>query len=347
VSYNGFEVDLFSLGNADSILVGKWSGLSVERVLVDGGNYSDGKKVLEFLATRRIGYLDHIVCSHPHDDHAGGLFDVVSSPSLDFGAFWIHLPWNHIDFTCLQGALREGESTAKRVVQTVRKSLKATSDLVEAVRRRGKPIFEPFKARRIGPLFVCGPEHTFYEGLLSEFADFEKLKEYEDSLEAYERRIFAEDILEGLALSGQQYESDVGLGEAPTEPENESSTVLWTSEGNNQFLLTADAGVNALTRVTSDYNLQGLYWMQIPHHGSRRNITPNLIEELRPKIACVSADGSKKHPRRAIVNAFNAVGTRVLSTHYPAPSGAHLWFSSGIVPPRPNYVPWPALYDLD
>lgn len=77
--------------------------------------------------------------------------------------------------------------------------------------------------------------------------------------------------------------------------------------------------------------------MQIPHHGSRRNITADLIEHFRPTTAFVSADGSKKHPNPAVVSAFKEVGTQVYGTHYPDPGS--LWQRTGRAPSRPEYEP--------
>ena len=48
--YNGLEIDMLSLGNADCILVSFWSGVSVHRVLIDGGNKGDAPIVRSFLA---------------------------------------------------------------------------------------------------------------------------------------------------------------------------------------------------------------------------------------------------------------------------------------------------------
>ena len=76
------------------------------------------------------------------------------------------------------------------------------------------------------------------------------------------------------------------------------------------FYSTADAGTCALSNVARDYKVQQVQVLQIPHHGSRRNITQSLINIFAPKIAYVSAIGNVKHPRRAVVNAFKKVGTR-------------------------------------
>jgi len=47
-----------------------------------------------------------------------------------------------------------------------------------------------------------------------------------------------------------------------------------------------------------------------------RNVNEALINYFKPQTAFVSADGStKKHPRRAVVNAFKAAGAKVFQAH--------------------------------
>jgi beta-lactamase superfamily II metal-dependent hydrolase len=170
--------------------------------------------------------------------------------------------------------------------------------------------------------------------MLSCFSDLEKLRLYEERLGAMELRSAIDDVLE----------EEPGLLDEPvTQAENEASVILATQFDGNVLLFTGDAGVRALSRVANGYRLGACRWMQIPHHGSRRNITRELIEHFRPQTAYVSAEGNKKHPRRAVVNAFKAVGTAVFSTHYP--NGAHLRFHLGAVPPRTGYSSATALWN--
>ena len=311
MSYDGVEVDMLNLGNADSILVTRWQAGVASRILIDGGKKGDSVTILAFLKARGIKFIDHIVCSHPHEDHAGGLIDVVKNQEIDFGQAWLHLPWNHIDSNTLNVALAKGELTARRVVKIIRASVQTSQDLVTAVLTRRKPISEPFKGMHVGFLFVCGPSQTFYEQLLKDFSDYEKLKKMEEAMSTNERQNLLEELFEGTEISGQKMGArESGLGQAPTEPENNSSTILWMKHGEDSLLFTADAGVEALNEAKAAYEIGGLRWMQIPHHGSRRNVNDELIAYFSPKTAFVSADGTRKHPRCAVVNAFKAAGSR-------------------------------------
>jgi len=348
MSYDGVEVDMLSLGNADSILVTRWQAGVASRILIDGGKTGDSETILAFLKARGIKFLDHIVCSHPHEDHAGGLIGVVQNEEIDFGQAWLHLPWNHIDSNTLNVALARGELTARRIVKIIRASVQTSQDLVNAVLARRKPISEPFKGMNVGFLFVCGPSQAFYEQLLKEFSDYEKLNNMEAAMVSNEQQNLIEEMFEGTEIFGQKMEAkESGLGQAPTEPENNSSTILWMKHGEDSLLFTADAGVEALNEAKEAYKIGGLRWMQIPHHGSRRNVNEELIAYFAPKTAFVSADGTRKHPRRAVVNAFKAAGSKVFSTHYPPPNGGHKWFHLGTVPERSGYSTATPLYDLD
>lgn len=64
-----FEVHYIDVGQADAALV-LCDGLAM---LIDGGNRADSSLIYSYLKSRNLSYLDYIVCTHPHEDHAGGL----------------------------------------------------------------------------------------------------------------------------------------------------------------------------------------------------------------------------------------------------------------------------------
>ena len=104
-----------------------------------------------------------------------------------------------------------------------------------------------------------------------------------------------------------------------TTPENLSSTVIELVDSKNRrYLLTSDAGIESFDDMVSNgFNYDNLHIVQLPHHGSRRNISTNWIAQFNPKIYVVSAEGNKKHPRRAVINCIkrNLPGCKIYSTH--------------------------------
>ncbi len=66
---SGFSIRFLDVGQADAALV----TCGDAHMLVDGGNREDSSRIYTVLTDAGIGYLDYVVCTHAHEDHAGGL----------------------------------------------------------------------------------------------------------------------------------------------------------------------------------------------------------------------------------------------------------------------------------
>lgn len=66
---SSFEVHFIDVGQADAALV----LCDGHAMLIDGGNAADSSLIYSYLKSHGISYLDYIVCTHPHEDHVGGL----------------------------------------------------------------------------------------------------------------------------------------------------------------------------------------------------------------------------------------------------------------------------------
>ena len=69
------SVHFIDVGQADSILI----KTGTASMLIDGGNVGDGSKVVSYLGAHGIKKVDYLIGTHPHEDHIGGLDDVVKS----------------------------------------------------------------------------------------------------------------------------------------------------------------------------------------------------------------------------------------------------------------------------
>lgn len=68
-------VHFFDVGQADSILVRS----EEKTMLIDAGTNNMGKTVVKYLQDLNISKIDYLVGTHPHEDHIGGLDDVINN----------------------------------------------------------------------------------------------------------------------------------------------------------------------------------------------------------------------------------------------------------------------------
>jgi hypothetical protein len=111
---------------------------------------------------------------------------------------------------------------------------------------------------------------------------------------------------------------------------NESSVVQMGIIEGRRIVLTGDAGPQALMAAidaATQLNMMGVPDIfQIPHHGSRRNVTKTILNNwlggpvvegdttLRGRAPCSIGDGQPEYPRRRVQNAFIRRGYKVLCT---------------------------------
>lgn len=69
------RLTMIDCGQADSFLLEQ----NGETCLVDCGTRSTGKDVVQYLKNQGITKIDYLFGTHPHDDHMGGMYDVITN----------------------------------------------------------------------------------------------------------------------------------------------------------------------------------------------------------------------------------------------------------------------------
>ncbi|HWX55322.1 MAG TPA: MBL fold metallo-hydrolase [Verrucomicrobiae bacterium] len=361
--FDGFEVDVLSLGDADCILVSEWRGYAVRRLLIDGGRKSDFPVVRAFLRQRNVTSLDDVLCSHLHNDHAAGLIELLKDHSIAVGSGWMHSIRSHCD----AGQLRRTANGSSNDAEGVREVVENTDRLLSAFTARGITPTEPFTGSAPA---ILGPSQAYYKNVIAEF-----IKAGTAAMAMPQPGFGQLGLLAALVGAGSNRQagtipfrlpsnmpnsSEYGalsrlmLGAPPitgplarsavqenpsTQPFNNTSVIIGLQFKGKKFLFTADAGCESLRQVALGW--EDIYCLQVPHHGSEGNLSKDLIARFRPQIAFVSACGDQSHPSSAVKTALITVNAKVFSTHYPSP--AHKWFWLGDVPARSDYIPATAM----
>jgi len=329
----GYEIDFLPVGTGtqcgDAIAI-RFGNLHAERdeqviVVIDGGFKETGQKVVHHIY--KYYHTDHVdlaVSTHPDADHSSGLSVVLEKLKVD--CLWMHLPWEHTDD--IARMFKDGRITDNSVSEMLRRSLDDVRNLARIAEAKGIAVIEPFTGVQddSGHIEVIGPSEDFYEELL---LDFRSTPEPRVEGSFLKRAVEAGVGLAARVAESLHIETLDDSGE--TTAENNSSTILQIFVDGRRLLFTADAGIPALS-YAADYieqcgqNTVGWRFVQVPHHGSKRNVGPTILDRLiGPKLrqeekkatayASVPKNGLPKHPAKRVTNAFCRRGAPVYPTN--------------------------------
>lgn len=83
VAQEDLLIDFIDVGQADSILIRNQD----EVMLIDAGTNEAGETVVNYLQNLGITKIDYLIGTHPHEDHIGGLDDVINH--FDIGQIYM------------------------------------------------------------------------------------------------------------------------------------------------------------------------------------------------------------------------------------------------------------------
>jgi len=296
--------------------------------VVDGGFQDTGNSVISHINKYYGGssFIDFVVLTHPDGDHAGGLRVILEE--MQVGQLWMLRPWLYAEEIIDRFATYNSVEHLKRRLKEIYPNVAALEEIAE---RKGIPIFEPFQGQSIGSFTVMAPTKERYLDLV---VDSEKTPEsVEDAEQSALAKMAAavESVAtKAMALIKAAWGDEI-FSPNETSAENEMSVIQYANLCNERILLTGDAGRSALSEAADfapsvGLTLPGIKRFQVPHHGSRRNVSTELLDRwLGPRLdkqpetttftaLISSALKDKDHPRNSVVRAMIHRGARVVST---------------------------------
>ena len=331
----GFEIDFLPVGensrSGDAICLRyghPQTGLKIH--VVDGGYKDTAETIVNHINTYygAPNRIDNIILTHSDGDHAGGLVDVLQT--YEIGALWMHRPWLYAPSVI---GNFHGNWTVPGLVQHFRDEFPTLVELETVAKRKGIPIYEPFQGAKIGEFLVLAPSKSRYLSLLPQF---------DKAPDTFTETAF--DWLGQVVKKAVSFVKETWTGETlsddpePTSAVNESSVVQAAKINGKLIVLTGDVGPGGLTEAADFLATLGEYrpyFFQVPHHGSRRNVTPTTLNRwLGPPVGnsdstrgvayCSAAKEDDDHPRKKVLNAFRRRGYPVYVTKGKTHSSRHI-----------------------
>lgn len=312
-----FEIDFLAVEAAksgDAITIRYQIDDKVFVHVVDGGFTDTGEDVLAHI-DKYYGanaYIDNVVLTHSDGDHARGLKHVLENGSV--GILWMNRPWLYaeelIDRFATYNSVDALKSSLRRCYPTV-------NDLEVIAKAQGIEIKEAFQGTQIGSFHVMSPTRATYLDLIVESEWTPK------GIDKSNNR--ATRIRSGGTFAASWGEEVFSTEE--TSAENEMSVVQAAQIAGKTILLTGDTGRRGLQAVVDfapsiGIKLPGIDRFQVPHHGSRRNVNSELLDQiLGPRYTNQSGTPQRK---------FTALISSALEdTHHPRKSVERAMFHRG------------------
>ena len=319
----------------------------------DAGFQAHGKAMVEHInkyyfgdeygiKTRNEKYIDYVFVSHPHNDHAGGIPEILSN--FDVGCIFMNRPWLYTS-ELLRKSITDGRVTENSLEKELRNDFSYVNKIDQLADYYEIEIQEAFAGTILedGLLTILSPDKCFY---LNKVIESRKTKRLQTEMQ--ENKLTEA----GEIVCFDTYESweDETLGDdhVKTDPENDSSIVLYGFKNKGGMLLVGDAGVEALENAEIEALFNGIQicddvkFTEIPHHGGRHNVTTSLLNQLfgtsvgaggeGRKTAYVSVAEGSDHPRQVVVNAYIRRGFKVYKTN-----GHVIWHCEGDMPDRKEF----------
>ena len=293
--------------------------------IVDGGFIDTGKLLIDHLKLKYGAplYIDNVVATHNDGDHTGGLREILENYQVQ--RLWIHRPWRYA------AVLIEYFDNYSSVAYLERKLREVYSNLAileEIAIKKGIDIQEPLQGSQIGHFTVLSPSlgELLFQVVQSERTPDSSIRSSSSG------GVLARAVAAAKDAIATNWGVEI-FSTSETSAENEMSVVQFAEIEGRRILLTGDAGRTALTNA-ADYlesighALPGVDVFQVPHHGSRRNLSTALLNRwlgtrsllqlfVNPENfeAIISASkDDPDHPKNVVKKAIWHRGGKVVST---------------------------------
>ena len=322
----GFEIDVLGVGDAskggDAIAFRYGDLLSTpiqqKVIVVDGGYTKNGDELYELITKRYNTKQIYIaILTHPDDDHVQGLKRLFEYDDIKVANLIMHRPWNNK--SVINAEYADGRITNNSIAERLKSTFSCAYELSCLAEKKSTKIIEPsiysHNLAMDANLSILAPSNDWYLKKILE-SDKTPLCEGTET-----KRITFSDVDE---------DEDYKVGEIVewkyddphTTPINETSIVALFEHNNVKVLFTGDVGREGLRLAMEEANRQNISVNDLkifisPHHGSRKNITPELMDCIKSTFTFLSTPkkGDPHHPSRRLVNKYIEKGHRLFSTN--------------------------------
>lgn len=314
MNIKAYEIRFFAVGTAskggDAILVRVIDENDITHIVViDGGYKEEGERIVDYVSNDLgLDTIDIIINTHPDIDHISGLISIFNSDKVKVKKLIMNRPWR--DASLKSSYFKDGRITENSLECRLKDSFKKAWELEQiAIDKIGENnIVHPCVGNTyLDFLTIIGPSKEHYRSFLMES---DKTPEKKCDSLSNSVRFFAKKILRFIPyMKGMPIQWIDGEN---TSAINETSVICCLDLPDRKILLTGDAGKTGISNALDYYedmedgnNASDFGVVQLPHHGSRKNVSPALFKRWGNTdyvISCPQDGFNEGHPSKRMIN---------------------------------------------
>lgn len=323
-----FEIDLLPVGSkkksGDCIAMRygdlKNGGQDQTVIVIDGGygcTWEDTLKphLQKYYNCEYDGklHIDLVILSHPDQDHVSGLVEMANDGDVEIACVMMHKPWEELT----PSWFKDGRITKESLKDKLGDAFEKAKELDDATKTVATAHLElGTYGLNNAHITILGPSPSFYKTCI---ANCEKTPGQDDKVKNLPQSLANNEGLEFEPyIKGKITWNDAET----TSPINESSLIVLFEYESVKILLTGDAGKEGLAQAinyahVNNIQLNDCSIIKMPHHGSRKNVNPAIIDAFagskKVYYSCAS-DDLGHHPSQRLINLMDEKGFKQLST---------------------------------
>lgn len=307
INPNKYHIRFLKCGNGskggDAIVIRLFDTDDQQHIyVIDGGYKENGNEVVEYVNKYcKSTHIDFIINTHPDRDHISGIISILES-DLTVGCIVMNRPWKDSGFT--PEFFKDKRITENSLLTRIRETFEAADKVEELAKDKGVRIEKCFRGCHINHIFeFIGPSESHYKKMLI-YSDKTPESKFNELNKPYVKRSFEDEEYDGKSFI--EWFDDENTSEI-----NETSIVTVLNLGARHFLFTGDVGKIGFEQALDYYDryfkggTSNFTYVQLPHHGSRKNINPDIINRFdTPKyiISCPPEGEAEGHPSQRLIN---------------------------------------------
>lgn len=334
-----YQIEMLNVKDADAFVVYYETNDGKKHlVLIDAGRYENGEDVIRHLYRFYRGIpVELAIVTHPDDDHYGGFIYMLEllkehkKEAFEIRRFWVNDPREHFTTRDVEEDISK-EELDKRLGGVYRTGDRMLLDMIDELGIRREEVFaktrlvydgQDEKGRMIchkvaifsdmEGFVVLGPDLPYFESESTAFR-------YDKELHFVEEMTEDQDVEDDEKDERLREHLSYVLDEADRDPSshNKSSLiVLFQTTDGLKYLFTGDASTDSFDAMDQIYKdmCKNVFWLKVPHHGSKANLNTKWIKHFNPKKAYISTLRRGKYLNQCTINALKKLPCDVVSTH--------------------------------